>query len=110
MLPVSVFEIFVHHEEVRRPNNLPRDAEAPDLVPCIEWLLRYHRRLLGESGLRVVLPDGLELRGGGSGSTVTLQGTADEVVIWLAGRRQAASVTMTDDGAGASAVIRRLGV
>lgn len=110
LLPVSVFEIFVHHEDVRRPNDAPRQAVTPDLSPCIEWLLRYHRRPLGQVGVRVVLPDGRELRGGGQGATVTIGGSAEEVVLWLAGRRQAATVSVTEDGGGASAVLTTLGV
>lgn len=110
LLPVSVFEIFVHHEDVRRPNDVPREAPIPDLAPCIEWLLRYHRRRLGHFGVRVVLPDGRELRGGGPGSALTIRGSADEIVLWLAGRPRATALTVTDDGGGALAVATHLGI
>lgn len=99
VLPVSVFEIFVHHEDVRRPNDVAREAPIPDLAPCIEWLLRYHRRPLGHFGVRVVLPDGRELRGGGPGSALTIRGSADEIVLWLAGRPQAPSLVRLGTGA-----------
>jgi len=39
---VGLFEVWTHHEDVRRPNGIPRDAH-PDLTPVIEWLRRYGR-------------------------------------------------------------------
>jgi uncharacterized protein (TIGR03085 family) len=108
LVPVSVFEIFVHHEDVRRRNDVVRRAPIPNLVPCIEWLLRYQRRLLADIGVRVLLSDGHELRGGGKRSTVAVAGTAEEVVLWLAGRRDVAAVTLTGDDTGISELATRL--
>lgn len=39
---VGLFEVWTHHEDVRRPNGVPRD-EHPDLSEVIEWLRRYGR-------------------------------------------------------------------
>ena len=63
VLPVSVFEVYVHHEDVRRANGVERTIPVPDLGPSIEWLRRYQR--LGE---------------------VDVQGEPGEVVLWMAGR------------------------
>ena len=98
VLPVSVFEIFVHHEDVRRPNAVARE-ETPDVVPSIEWLLRYHRKPLGETGVRVELPGGRELHGGGPERRLTLRGAPGEVLLWLAGRREVAEVEVDGEAA-----------
>jgi uncharacterized protein (TIGR03083 family) len=37
---VGLFEVWTHHEDVRRPNGIPRDAQ-PDLTDVIAWLRRY---------------------------------------------------------------------
>lgn len=95
VLPVSVFEVFVHHEDVTRANGLRRDGPVADLVPSIEWLLRYHRRLLGDLAVRVVFPDGTEVGGGREGETVTISGSPAEVMMWLAGRCEAATVSLS---------------
>lgn len=107
LLPVSVFEIFVHHEDVRRANNVARTAPTPDLTPCIAWLLRYHRRPFGDIGVRVVLDNGRELKGGGDRS-VTLAGSPDDIVLWLAGRRAMTAVTVTGDDVSAAQLAERL--
>lgn len=39
---IGLFEVWAHHEDVRRPNGLPRDTH-PDLTEVIEWLVRYSR-------------------------------------------------------------------
>src|SRR5207248_1602646 len=84
VLPVSVFEVFVHHEDVRRANDMePRDPGI-DVVPSIEWLLRYHRRRLGDVTVRIALPDGREHTGGTGERTVVVAGPPAEALLWLA--------------------------
>jgi hypothetical protein len=39
---VGLFEVWAHHEDVRRPNGLPRDTH-PDLTDVIAWLHRYSK-------------------------------------------------------------------
>ena len=39
---VGLFEVWAHHEDVRRPNGLEREHH-PDLDDVIEWLRRYSR-------------------------------------------------------------------
>ena len=43
VVAVSIFETFVHHEDVRRANGVERPSPEPDLAPSIEWLRRYQR-------------------------------------------------------------------
>jgi hypothetical protein len=107
VLPVSIFEIFVHHEDVRRPNNIDRADPMPDLVGSIEWLLRYHRRPLANRGVRIVLSGGLELRGGGDADVMTVSGDPGEVLLWLAGRNGEVSIS---SDCGSSATRPQLGV
>jgi uncharacterized protein (TIGR03083 family) len=58
---VSLFEVWAHHEDVRRPSAIERD-EHPDLTEVIAWLRRY--------GKVASVPDG----------------PPEDVAYWLAGR------------------------
>jgi len=42
LLPVGLFEVWTHHEDVRRRNDLARD-DHPDLTEVIAFLRRYGR-------------------------------------------------------------------
>ena len=92
VVPVSVFEMFVHHEDVRRANDLERSIPVPDLVPSILWLLRYHRRLLADISVLVRLPDGTQLSSSEGTASVTVKGQPEEVLLWLAGRHDGVTV------------------
>jgi uncharacterized protein (TIGR03085 family) len=95
--PVSLLEVWVHHEDVRRANAMaPRDpATGPDLVPSLAWLLlRYHRKALGRIGVRVVLPGGKEVSNVDGGDAAVIRGAPGEVLLWLAGRMSAANVCL----------------
>lgn len=39
---VGIFEVWAHHEDVRRPNGIHRDGH-PNLDDVIDWLRRYSR-------------------------------------------------------------------
>lgn len=39
---VGLFEVWAHHEDVRRPNGVPRDRH-PDLADVITWLRGYSK-------------------------------------------------------------------
>lgn len=43
VVAVSIFETFVHHEDVRRASGIARPSPEPDLAPSIAWLRRYQR-------------------------------------------------------------------
>ena len=90
--PVGLFEVTVHHEDVRRANELPPRPVPSDLLEgAIGWLLRYHRTRL---------PVTLHVRGGGldiragQGPCVVLEGAPLEVLVWLAGRRGHADIAI----------------
>lgn len=91
---VGMFEVFVHHEDVRRASLDRRPRPSPEeLSPVVEWLLRYHRRLV--QGVELVIRTPLGENAIGTGPIVTLEGPVEEVVLWLAGRREASEATAT---------------
>jgi hypothetical protein len=47
--PITLWEYFVHHEDIRRPNHA-QTTTAPDLTPVITWLTTYNRRRLERLG------------------------------------------------------------
>lgn len=80
--PIALWEYVVHHEDVRRPNGLPRHG-LPDLQPVLTWLLTY-------STPRLRAPIRTETEGGRTrvevGDTIALEGVTLDVVLWLSGR------------------------
>jgi uncharacterized protein (TIGR03085 family) len=97
----SVFnglEYFIHHEDVRRANG--RDPRAPMAdLEALSWRMvgysaRSVARRIRPYGIELVLPDGRRRRYG-SGEIVTLTGPATEFVLYFAGRRSAARVTLS---------------
>ncbi len=94
LAPVGMFEVFVHHEDVRRASLAEQPRAAPEaLSHVVEWLLLYHRRLVQDMQLVIRTPHGENTIG--TGPTVTLEGSVAEVVLWLAGRREASAATAT---------------
>jgi uncharacterized protein (TIGR03085 family) len=98
--PIRFIEEWVHHEDIRRANGRcarPTDDEA--LWSCGQELVRFVSYLPGREVVEVVLDDGRQLRIGGDDADVrvTVAGRPGEVVLWLAGRINAADVTV--DGA-----------
>jgi len=96
--PVGLFEVFVHHEDVRRPSGILRAAPAPDLTPVVPWLLRYQRPLLRGVSARVTADEG-GVWTVGDGPAVELWGPLPEIVLWLAGRPGTADVALEGDAA-----------
>ncbi len=98
MAPIGLFEIFVHHEDVRRASGRwPRRTAPEGLATALPWLLRYHRSVLPPVSL-VVRADDAQLTTG-SGRSVVLSGSTPDVVLWLAGRRDVADVELRGDDA-----------
>ena len=93
---VGLFEVFVHHEDVRRPNGVERHSPPPDLSPVVPWLLRYQRPLVRSISLHLVADDGDEWTAG-VGPAAEVRGAVAELVLWLAGRREAADVALEGD-------------
>lgn len=88
--PITLWEHFVHHEDVRRPAGLARHA-TPDLTAVVQWLLRYNRRRLEGEIIHLVTPDGQQWSTG-SEPSLTIQGPPGELVLWLSGRGLAADL------------------
>lgn len=94
--PVGLFEVFVHHEDVRRATGPARARPAPaGAVAVVPWLLKYHRSVLPPLRL-VVRADNVEYTTG-DGPAVVLEGRAAEIVLWLAGRSDVANVQLSGD-------------
>jgi uncharacterized protein (TIGR03083 family) len=99
---ITLWEHFVHHEDVRRPNGIERRS-SPDLEPVLDWILRYNNRRLSKR-VRVVTED--RTREAGHGDPLTITGATAEVVLWLSGR--AAEVNLEPASAEAEELHRHL--
>ena len=59
---VSLFEVWMHHDDLRRANDLERPSEPASLDQALEFALRYQRKLLGSARVDRSLPIGDLLR------------------------------------------------
>ena len=104
--PVTLFEFWMHHDDLAGPNGLVHAVPAT-LAGGIPFLLRYQVKQL-PAGVRVTVrtSDGNHTWSVGpkSGPEVTLDGPAADLVRWLAGRRPLAEIRM----AGPDAKVRAL--
>lgn len=95
---VNLLEYTVHHEDVRRPNDLGPRSDRPDLQDALWRLLgstaRMATRGLRGAGLELVRPDGTRRRVRSGEPTVTLTGEPVELALYLTGRRAAAHVEL----------------
>jgi uncharacterized protein (TIGR03085 family) len=105
---IGLFEVWVHHEDVLRANGR-REETHQDLSPTLPSLLRYHRRLVRDVGLRLVAEDGQAWRAG-AGPQVEISGPVPELVLWLAGRTNVARVTISGDAPALNLLQTRLRV
>lgn len=102
---VGLFEVFVHHEDVRRANPVVQPRVVPDeLAEVVLWLLRYHRRLLENVRLVIRTPAGECAEG--TGTQVIVEGPVAEVVLWLAGRRDASHAEANGEAAATLQALR----
>jgi uncharacterized protein (TIGR03085 family) len=95
---LNLHEYVVHHEDVRRANDLGPRADRPELQDAVWSLLRRQARLMLRKvdGATVVV----ERAGGGStraghGPEVTVAGQPVELLLYLFGRRAAAAVELS---------------
>jgi uncharacterized protein (TIGR03085 family) len=87
----DLHEFFVHQEDIRRANGLPRrtdpvlDEALWRIVPVVaRWLLRRARGL----SITLVLPDGRPRQFRRRGSfPVEVRGPVQELFLWLYGRQ-----------------------
>jgi uncharacterized protein (TIGR03085 family) len=101
---VNLFEMTVHHEDVRRANGGEPRTDRPDLDDAVWGSLGSAMRLFLLRGrvrsLRVELqrPDGsAHAAGPESGSKVVLSGPPVECLLYLQGRKGHARVELTGD-------------
>ncbi|MBW3537431.1 MAG: maleylpyruvate isomerase family mycothiol-dependent enzyme [Actinobacteria bacterium] len=90
---VTLWEHFVHHEDVRRPSDVQRTS-SPNLMPVIEWLMTYNRRRLERLGGARIVANGEHQWSTRPAPAVTVEGPPSELVLWLSGRGRAAQVTL----------------
>ena len=111
---LNLQEYVVHHEDVRRANGLGARLDRPDLQDALWAALRRGARLMLRRvrGARVRLArrDGDSVAVG-RGSEVTVTGDPVDLLLYLFGRRAAASVEITGtDDAKAALADARLGL
>jgi uncharacterized protein (TIGR03085 family) len=98
--PIRYIEEWIHHEDVRRANGLgPRMSSAAedDALWRAGLALTALRELLpGRDHVELILPDGRSHRIGLT-STVQVKGRPGELLLFLAGRTEAAAVEVTGD-------------
>jgi hypothetical protein len=105
--PISLWEHVVHHEDVRRPNNVPRRS-WPDLSAVVPWLLAYNRSRL--AGTSLLVASDRQQWSVGNGTPVTVRGEVAELVLWLSGRAAASEVAVSGDPAVIETLAKRLAI
>jgi uncharacterized protein (TIGR03085 family) len=105
---LSLNEWFVHHEDVRRANELGPRPDLDELESAL-WDLsgrtaRLSTRGLKGAGLTTVAPEHGERVVKKGEPMVTLTGSPQELALYLNGRRDAAQVEITGDPAGRDAL------
>ena len=97
MSAIDIHEFAIHHEDVRRaqPDWSPRPLDRADQDTLWPVARFYGRRAAGRRGLVLRRSDveGAEKRIGAGGRTVA--GDPMELLLWTAGRRDVARVTMS---------------
>lgn len=112
---LNLNEWFIHHEDVRRANGREPRSDVPELEAALWRSLRRSSRVLvrglNGAGLELVAPDhgSRTLRKGTP--LATLQGTPQELVLYVNGRRPTAHVELTGTQAALEALAAaRLGI
>ena len=105
--PIRLIEEWIHHEDVRRANDLPVRPACNALDEAL-WqaalqLTAFRELLPGRQGIQAVLPDGRSHQLGTT-TRVRIQGPPGEVLLFLAGRTTAAHVSVSGDEEAISAL------
>ena len=95
----NLTEYFVHHEDVRRANGLTRRDDRPELDDALWRLLMTTSRLVSGRvkpvGLEIRRPDGVTHVVRQASPMAVLTGEVSELVLYLNGRKGAASVDLS---------------
>ncbi|MGD1012028.1 MAG: TIGR03085 family metal-binding protein [Acidimicrobiales bacterium] len=96
---VNLVELFVHTEDVRRAQPGWEPGEDPELDAALWRILERLSRMLARkirgAGLELERSDGKRIIARKGGSSAVLTGGAQELVLFLYGRGQAARVSLT---------------
>ena len=114
MPALSLNEDWIHHEDARRANGdapRPEDRDvAAVLTGVVKRTGKFATRRLKPRGLALEIPDEMIILRAGH-PTVVMRGAIGECVLYLAGRRDAAVVTLDGDPAAIEALrTAKLGV
>jgi uncharacterized protein (TIGR03085 family) len=100
MAGVNVNENWVHHEDARRANGDAPRPDDPDVAAVLTRMLKrtakFGTRRIKPCGLALELADEMIIVRAGS-PTAVMHGAIGECVLFLAGRREAALVTLEGD-------------
>ena len=90
-------EYFIHTEDVRRPNRLPRQEISAELAEALWQRLRVAARQLHPlASWEFLTPQGGHGRIGRGTITKRITGTPDELILWTYGRTDAARVEVVN--------------
>ena len=90
-------EYFIHTEDVRRPNRLPKQEISPDLAEALWRRLRTASRQLHPfASWEFRTPQGGHGRIGRGPVTKQITGEPGELLIWVYGRTEAARVEIVN--------------
>ena len=102
MAAVNVNEDWIHHEDARRANDESPRPEDPDVAAIMtnntKRVGKFATRRLKPCGLALELPDEMIILRAGH-PTAVMRGAIGECALYLAGRRDAAVVTLDGDPA-----------
>jgi uncharacterized protein (TIGR03085 family) len=108
VVPVGLFEIWMHHDDVTAANQLGHE-DQPGLADSLTWLVRYQSRSISTTAVRLVDASGREWAlGHPAEDGVVVQGPVGDLVRWCAGRPVPAtlSITGSDDARAQLAAFR----
>lgn len=93
--PVSLLEVWAHHEDVLKANDVGHCGSGVDLEPVLRVLARYQRRLLAQHAVRVTSGDAVWYEP--TDATVEVRGETADLARWLAGRAGLQSLTVSGE-------------
>jgi uncharacterized protein (TIGR03083 family) len=93
--PVSLLEVWAHHEDVLAANDVGLCASDISLGPVLRVLTRYQRRFLTEHGVCVVSAESAWFAP--AVTNVEITGADADLARWLSGRSDLDSLSITGD-------------
>jgi uncharacterized protein (TIGR03083 family) len=93
--PVSLLEMWAHHEDVLAANGVGLCTSGLRLSPVLRVLTHYQRRFLIERGLRVVSPETAWFAP--PVTNVEIKGADADLARWLSGRAGLDSLSVSGD-------------